>query len=144
MWEGPKLMKTAALFAVAVSLAVGSSAFAAERAPAPPSHTPACMTLDKLKIAIKGGKFTPLNVSQFHFMMGAYAATPPIGLPADTDNALLVQVKDKSVIVWMNAECASKTAPMPIGDKFLAIVKSISPTAGETSDGADSKDDLHL
>lgn len=134
-------MKAIALSFVA-ALAMGGSAFAAEHERAPAKAKPECVTVAKLKDDLKGAKFTPLNISQYHFMMGAYAATPPVGLPADTDNGLLVQLKDKAFVVWMEAECASKTPPMQISPQFVAILRAIAPVAGEASD--DSKDELHL
>lgn len=136
-------MKTA-LFIAAVSLAVGGSAFAAERGDGTPP--PACMTIAQMKAVpqLKGAKFTPLNIAQYHLMLGAYAATPPIGLPADTDNAILVQLKKRSMVVWMKAECASKTPAMPIGEQFVGILGTIKPVAGESSDADDSKDEMPL
>src|ERR1700749_5332326 len=126
-------------FLVAViSLAIGGPAFAAERAP-----SQECVTLDKLKAAIKGAKFTPLNVGQFHFIEGVYAGVPPLsGLPA-ADGAVLVQFKGKSMVVWMKGTpgCASNE-PLAIPEPFVAVIKSINPGRGETSDGYsdDSKD----
>lgn len=115
------------------------AATAAHAADAPTT----CETLALLKQQVKGAKFTPLTVGQFNFSLGAYAAVPPIGLPL-ADGAFLVQQHGKNILVWMTGNCASKTAPTPIPESLAVIIKGINPTAGETSDADDPKDELHL
>lgn len=134
-------MKTTALLFAVMSLAVGGSAFAAGKVTAAD-----CNTVAKMKADLpKGVKIVPLNIGQMHFMMGAYAATPPVGPPPPADNALLIQMNGKSLIIWMQAECAAKQPPMPIPEKFVAILRKINPVAGEASDAPDdSSQDLKL
>lgn len=131
-------MKTAALY-LAVSLAVGGPSYAGERAVPAKPH---CVTIDVLKADLKGAKFTPLNVAQFHFVQGVYSATPPIGPPPSADSAVLLQMKGKNLVLWMKAECASQPDPMPIPDGMAAYIRSINPVAGEAYD--DTSKDLHL
>lgn len=135
-------MKTTALLFAAMSLAVGGSAFAAERSPAPAIE---CLTLSKLKATIKGATFTPLNIGQFNYALGAYDATTPAHTPLPAaDNAMIMHVKGKSAILWMKSECASATNPTVIGGEMEAHLRSIHPTAGETSDATDDSQDMHL
>lgn len=103
-----------------------------------------CQKIATLKTKIKGATFTPLNIGQFNFALGVYDAVPPRSpLPA-ADNAVMVRVKGKSVIVWMKAECASVTPPTPISEQLATDIRMIHPTAGETSDASDDSHDLHL
>jgi len=133
------MQKTA--LALAVSLAFGGPAFAAERAAAPAPH---CETIGILKTALKGAKFTPLNAGQFHLMEGAYIAVPPpSGLPS-ADGAVLVQIKDKSLVIWMNGACASKENPMPISDRVVQALRTISPSVGEIAEPDDSSEERKL
>src|SRR6185503_5972280 len=133
------MQKTA--LALAVSLALGGSAFAAERAAAPATH---CETIGILKTALKGAKFTPLNAGQFHLLEGAYIAVPPpSGLPS-ADGAVLVQIKDKSLVIWMSGNCASKENPMPISDRVVAALRTISPSVGEIAEPDDSSEERKL
>jgi len=137
-------MKTTAL-CFAVSLILGGSASAAERAvPVPPAR--ACETVASLKTApaLKGAKFTPLNAGQFHLLEGAYIASPPpSGLPS-ADGAVLVQIKDKSLVIWMSGNCASKENPMPVSERVVAALRTISPAKGEIAEPDDSKDEMNL
>jgi len=145
-------MKTAAL-CFAVSLILGGSAFAAERAvpvpaaaitPVLPSRARTCETVAELKTALKGAKFTALNAGQFHLLEGAYIAVPPpSGLPS-ADGAVLVQIKDKSLVIWMSGNCASKENPMPVSDRVVAALRTISPANGEIAEPDDSKDEMKL
>lgn len=137
-------MKTAALLFAAVSLAVGgSAAFAGTKPTSPPPSE--CLTLSKLKATIKGAVFTPLNIGQMNYALGAYDASTPSHTPLPaSDNALLATLKGKNLIIWMKAECASLTSPMPVGDEFAAHLKAIHATAGETSDATDDSQDMHL
>ena len=167
-------MKTIALCIAAVSLAVGGSAFAAERGPehqmdganrlldlqaqifrrslgldaaerANKAPSPTCETVAKMKADFsKGTKITPLNIGQFHFMEGVYVATPPVSPPLPADNAVLVQLKAVNLIIWMKSECALEMRPTQVSDKLVELLHSIKPVAGEASDAGDSKDELHL
>jgi hypothetical protein len=135
-------MKTAAL-CLAASLAIGGSASAVEGGRAVP-RAQACETLGELRAALKGAKFTTLNAGQFHLVEGAYIAVPPpSGLPP-ADGAVLVQIKDKSLVVWMSGNCASKENPMPISDRVVQALRTISPTSGEIAEPDDSDEERKL
>ena len=121
------MKSTAALF-IAMSLALGGSAFAAERA----AKNADCQTLSSfqskaakvmaamsdLAKATGAAKtpeiapfdtFTKLSQSRFHFLEGVYAINPltPPGLP-DADGALLATVKAKpaggGAILWTRGD----------------------------------------
>ena len=131
--------------ALAFVLALGGAAHAAKSTQAAPH----CDTIASLKAApeLKGAKFTPLNIGQFHFIQGVFVATPPLSQPPAADNAVLVQIKGKSLILWMKAECAATNVPpMPIPEPLVGIIRSINPVAGEASDDgwSDDSKDVHL
>lgn len=132
-------MKRIAL-ALAVSLAVGGSAFAGKRAPAPNE----CMTLDKLRGQLGGAKLTPLNISQFYFVLGAFdGATPPHTPLPDADNAAIA-IGKAGVVLWMKGKCLAHAQPMPVSPEIVAHLQKINPIAGENSDAPDDSQDLHL
>jgi hypothetical protein len=152
-------------YAFAAVLATGGAAFAAEGAAKAPK--PLCEDFAKMKAEfakdkdLADTKFTPLTVGQFHFLVGVYAASPitPPGMPPG-DGAQLMQLKDKSSIVWTRGEdaCLSLIAlgpedasghapvsymPMPLTATLLKMLNSIKTGIDETAVHADDGD-LHL
>ncbi len=127
-------MNSAAL-ALAAALALGGSALAAERAPAPPAPAkPVCAPLDHLKADFDAKThFIALTPGQFHFVEGLYVGSPttPDGLPPG-DGALLA-THDGSLdgmIIWTRGKNAC--SPIAIPGKLRKIVESIKTGIGET------------
>jgi hypothetical protein len=152
-------MKTIALCIAAVSLAVGGSAFAAERAvQIPPPH---CEPIVEMKASVKDKdvKFTILTPGQFHFISGVYVGspiTPPGGLPPG-DGAILLEGKKGAGVIWTrgNDACITQIVvdiehrqaaylPLPVGRDLLLILKGIKSGKDETVAPDDSKDELKL
>lgn len=144
---------------LAVGLAWAQHSIAAERMPPliipnEPSQIPdgqpvplhPCATMESMKAAFKGAKFTQLNAGQLHYMQGVYSGTPPVGPPPPADSAFLVQTKKKSMVVWMKGTPGCLFgAPMQIPEPMAAMVKGINPGKGEIADPySDDSQDLHL
>jgi hypothetical protein len=109
------------LAALGLALAVGDSALAAERAPAP------CKPLAKLEADFDAKThFAPLTPGQFHFVEGVYVGSPttPDGLPPG-DGALLVSHDgDKDgVVIWTRGALAC--APIPVSERLIKLIGSI-------------------
>jgi hypothetical protein len=132
-------------WAIIASWFLISPALAAERSK-PPIIEHECETVEILRAETKGAKVTLLNAGQFHFMQGAYSATPPLSPPPPADSAVLVQVKGKNFIAWMKGApaCLTSIPPMPVDEKFVAIVRAINPGHGETIEPADSNEERKL
>ena len=147
------MLRTALL--LAVSLAMGSSAFAAERAPA--DHVPICMPMAKFKDGADAKtKFTQATIGQFHVLEGFYIMAPhtPEGLPPG-DGALIVSIPPPhghpavSIIAWTQhggkEVCGATNQIISIPTAVLALLSRIETGKDEKSEPADDpKDELRL
>ena len=146
-------MNNTAVALLVVSIAVGGSASAAERAPAkaPP---PKCMPLAQLRSDYADKThLTVLTPGQFHFVEGMYVGSPftPHGLPPG-DGALMVEIEGHAGIVWTRGKQACITViaadeqhaaymPMPVDKNLVEAVKT---GIDETANTEDTSKDLHL
>ena len=137
-------MKTA-LFAAAVSLAVGGPAFAAERAPALHAPAPACAPIDKIKADFDAKThFVALTPGQFHFAAGIYVGNPstPEGMPPGDGALLITHDGSKSgTLVWTRGR--NGCSPMTLPEPMLKLLAAIKTGADETL-GDDTSEDLSL
>ena len=153
-------MKITALFVVAVSLAVGSSAFAAERdgAVAPHAQTPApaCNAIAKFRSAFPDKTtFAAATIGEFHVLKGVYLGNPktPEGAPPG-DGALIVTPPAQkghpslSLVAWTRNGgkdvCAGPGQILIIPPELLALIVQTPSGKDETKDPDDSKDELKL
>jgi hypothetical protein len=153
-------MRTAAA-AVCLALALGGSAFAAERAPKNPKP-PECLTLDAYKAKAEkmvaalgalakaeGGEapkvvlpdtFIKVPAARYHFFEGVYAMNPttPAGLPPG-DGALLATAKGKDggSLLWTKGDLVCGH-PMQAPKMLLDMVSKLKDATGE------DKSDLSL
>jgi hypothetical protein len=144
-------MRTA--LAVVLSLAAGSSAFAAERAPAPQAATPKCFPIEKLKADVKGATFTQLGVGQYHVAVGIYIGAPMTleGVPPG-DGAMLVQSKGHAFLIWTKGDkeaCVTALndghnvsyGPLGLSPGALSALKAVKTAKGEPSLSSDDDSD---
>jgi hypothetical protein len=105
-------MKTTAL-CLALSLALGGSAFAAGRAPegmpdpgifAPFSGTSGCVPMKAIQAA--GAKFMPLKDGSFRFLEGVYIAVPPVSkeLPPGDKAVLAIGPMGEVMALFVDGE----------------------------------------
>lgn len=147
-------MRTAAAVLCLVSaLALGDSAFAAERAPPPKEPAPHCETIDAMKAQAKGAKLTPMTPGQFHFAEGIYVGSPltPHGLPPGDGGFLIEYSKGKGGVIWTHGKQACITIfvtdaehhqgaymPMPVDLDLMGAIKTgvneLAPAVDESSD----------
>ena len=157
-------MKTIAL-AVAVSLAVGGPAFAAEREPSPGGNphgvyaqapSPACAPIEKFKAAFDDKtKFSAATIGEYHVLKGVYLGSPktPEGNPPG-DGALIVThpaphgQQAVAMIAWTRNGgkdvCAGANQVLMIPASVMALIAQTETGSGETADPDDYKDELKL
>lgn len=115
--------------ALLVSLALGGTAFAAERAPQdhPDSH---CEKIADIKAKNPKLHFEVLSPGAFHFAEGAYSILPPIGIPPG-DGALLATQKGAhtALLIWTHK--GQGCAPTPIPEEFAKLIPGIKTAPGE-------------
>ena len=119
------------IVALAASLALGGSAFAAERAPqeAPdpgifaPFEAPGCMTMKVFLAA--GAKFMPLKDGTFRFLEGAFIAILPVSkeLPPGDKAVLAIGPNGEVMALIVDGEqtCARFILPGFMIDMVAAI-----------------------
>lgn len=130
-------MRTVALVFIA-SLAVGGSAFAAERAQECSSP------IEKIKAKLPAGThFDVLTPGAFHFAQGMFVATPPVSgdLPPG-DGATLVtrNGEDVAMLLWTRGK--NVCVPFPIPMALAKVIQGMKTGKDETS--GPQPGDVHL
>ena len=136
-----------AVIAALLSLALGESALAAERAPPPVVHAPVCISVDDFKKKMSDGKthFSVMTAGQFHFAAGIYVGSPntPPGMPPG-DGAFLVRHDGNmgAMVAWTRA--GKICSPAMLDPDIVKLIVAMKTGKDEDVPVDDGKDELHL
>ncbi len=102
--------------------------------PALASTAPECVSLSKAQ-HVKGTTVAPLTRAQFYFLSGAYAITPPVGLPPGDGAVMLTDDSSgNAMILWTRGPLVCKPF-MAVPKALMKMLADLKAGAGE--DGGD-------